>query len=105
MNFIELKDLEINKEYNVVFLSKKKDDIYYIPCIVNVTKHYTIKFVKPAYIMNSPLKNNVEYSYEAFWHEFRGYDLFGNKFLTLAVFDNSIECTNWCNVNNKLNHE
>ncbi len=105
MNFIELKDLEINKEYNVVFLSRKRDNIYYIPCIVNVTKYYTIKFMKPVYVTHSPLKSNVEYSYKSFLHEFKGNDLFGNKFLTLAVFNNGIECANWCNINNKLNNE
>lgn len=92
MNNIELKDLETGKEYIVAFRKGKQC----IPCIVKVVKEYTVRFIRPKTQTHSPLEFDKEYSIKDFWHEYRGVDLFGQKFRTLWVFDSFKVAQAWC---------
>jgi len=99
MKSYELKDLETGKEYIVAYRS---NDIW-IPCIVKVVKEYTVKFVRPKNQMNSPLEFNKEYTIDNFLHEYRGYDLFGNKFRMLNTFETIRLCQSLCEFENSIN--
>ena len=92
MDLFELKDLETGKEY-IVVLHK---DNQWIPCVVKVVKEYTVKFVRPKNQTYSPLEFDKEYSIKDFWHEYRGHDLFGQKFRALWVFDSFKVAQAWC---------
>ena len=92
MNNIELKDLETGKEYIVAFRKGER----WIPCIVKVVKEYTVRFIRPKTQTHSPLEFDKEYSIKDFWHEYRGVDLFGQKFRTLWVFDSFKVAQAWC---------
>jgi len=93
MNTIELKDLEIGKEYYVAY---RNDEGYFVPAEVKVVKKYNINFVRSNSKNYSTLELGKEYSIKNFWHESRGYDLYGRKFIMLWTFDNIKECLKWC---------
>lgn len=93
MKQFELKDLETGKEYNLAF---KNHEGYFVPCKVKVVKEYTVRFVRPKTENFSPLEENKEYPITAFWHEYRGHDLFGQKFRMIWTFDTMRECIKWC---------
>lgn len=95
---IEIKDLETGKEYNVAYFKNK----HWIPCVVKVVKEYTISLVCPQHIEHSPLEYNKEYAIHEFYHEYRGTDLFGNKFRMLNCWNTSKECKEWCDKENKF---
>lgn len=97
---LEPKDLEYNKEYIVAF---RKDE-QWIPCKVKIIKRYTIHFVKPKNQINSPLEFNKEYSINDFWHECRGYDLYGNKFKMLWIFETLKIAEAWCQFEKEINN-
>ena len=99
MKQYELKDLETGKEYIVAYRNKYK----WIPCIVKVVKEYSIKFIRPSHTMYSPLEFNKEYTIANFWYEYRGIDLFGNKFRTLNTFETFRLCQAWCEFENCIN--
>lgn len=99
MKQYELKDLETGKEYIVAYHNKDK----WIPCIVKVVKEYTVKFVRPNEQMYSPLEYGKEYTIQDFFHEYRGYDLFGNKFRMLWVFETFGLCNSWIEFENNIN--
>ena len=92
MKQYELKDLETGKEYIVAYRYNNKC----IPCLVKVIKDYTVKFVRPKDKVNSPLEFDKEYSIKDFCHEYRGYDLFGQKFRGIWVWDNFGAAQAWC---------
>ena len=89
----ELKDLCTGREYNVAY---RNCEGYFVPCKVKVVKEYTVRFVRPNTENFSPLEIGREYSINDFWHVFRGYDIFGNKFRTIFTFDDMKECMKWC---------
>ena len=93
MKQFELKDLETGKEYNLAF---RNSEGHWVPCTAKVIKEYTVKFIKPNNQTYTPLEDNVEYSINDFWHEYRGYDMFGNKFRMIWTFDTMKECIKWC---------
>lgn len=99
MKQYELKDLETGKEYIVAYRNKDK----WIPCIVKVVKEYTVKFVRPNEQTHSPLEYGKEYTIQDFFHEYRGYDLFGNKFRMLWVFETFGLCNCWIEFENSIN--
>lgn len=99
MKQYELKDLETGKEYIVAYRNKDK----WIPCIVKVVKEYTVKFVRPNKQTYSPLEYGKEYTIQDFFHEYRGYDLFGNKFRMLWVFETFGLCNSWIEFENNIN--
>ena len=99
MKQLELRDLETGNKYFVAF---RNCEGYWVPCEVKVVKEYTVKFVRPNNDF-SPLEFNREYSINSFWHEYRGYDLFGNKFRMLCVFDTMRECIKWC-IDHRTDH-
>ena len=90
MKQYELKDLETGKEYIVAYRYNNK----WIPCLVKVIKDYTVKFVRPKDKVNSPLEFDKEYTINDFMHEYRGKDLFGNKFRMIWTFETSALCKN-----------
>jgi len=83
MKQYELKDLETGKEYIVAFRKGEQ----WIPCLVKVVKEYIVKFVRPKTQTHSPLEFNKEYTIKDFFHEYRGIDLFGNKFRMIWTFE------------------
>lgn len=93
MKQFELRDLETGKEYHVAF---RNAEGYWIPAIVKVVKEYTVRFVCPKRINYTPIEKNKEYDITAFMHEYRGHDIFGQKFRLLWTFDNSKEALKWC---------
>ena len=99
MKQYELKDLETGKEYIVAYRKGEQ----WIPCIVKVVKEYTVKFVRPKNQTHSPLEFDKEYSIKDFWHEYRGYDLFGQKFRGIWVWDNFGVAQAWCEFENSIN--
>ena len=92
MKQYELKDLETGKEYIVAFHQGEQ----WIPCVVKVVKEYTVRFIRPKHITHSPLEFDKEYSIKDFCHEYRGYDLFGNKFIMLNTFETFGIAQAWC---------
>lgn len=92
MKLYELKDLETGKEYIVAYHYKDE----WIVCVVKVVKEYTVRFIRPKNQTHSPLEFNKEYSITDFWYEYRGHDLFGNKFRMLWVWDNFKSAKAWC---------
>lgn len=95
----ELKDLETGKEYIVAFRKGEQ----WIPCVVKVIKEYTVKFIRPNEQTHSPLEFDKEYSIKYFYHEYRGIDLFGNKFRMLNTFETFGLCQAWCEFENSIN--
>ena len=98
MKQFEPKDLITGNEYVVAY---KNSYDWWVPCKVNVSKFYIVNLVRTKEERFSPLEFDIEYKVTNFWHEYRGYDLFGNKFIVLNVFDNIKECEEWCNILNK----
>ena len=98
MKQYELKDLETGKEYIVAFRKGKK----WIPCLVKVVKEYTVKFVRPKMQANSPLEFNKEYTIGDFFHEYRGVDLFGNKFRMIWTFETFGIANAWIEFENNI---
>ena len=106
MKQYELKDLETGKEYIVAFRKGKK----WIPCLVKVVKEYTVKFVRPKMQINSPLEFNTnsplefnkEYTISDFFHECRGVDLFGNKFIMIWTFETFGIANAWIEFENNI---
>lgn len=92
MKQYELKDLETGKEYIVAFRKGEQ----WIPCIVKVVKEYTVKFVRPKTQTHSPLEFDKEYTIKDFFHEYRGVDLFGNKFRMIWTFETFGIAQAWC---------
>lgn len=93
MKQFELKDLETGKEYIVAY---RNCEGHHVPCEVKVVKEYTVRFIRPKNESYSPLESNKEYSINDFFHDYRGRDIFGNKFRMLFVFDNMREALKWC---------
>lgn len=93
MKQFELKDLETGNEYVVAY---RNCEGYFVPCKVKVVKEYTVRFIRPNTESHSPIEFNKEYSISDFFHEYRGYDIFGHKFRMLWVFDNVREALKWC---------
>ena len=98
MKQYELKDLETGKEYIVAFRKGKQ----WIPCLVKVVKEYTVKFVRPKMQTNSPLEFNKEYTIDDFFHECRGVDLFGNKFIMIWTFETFGIANAWIEFENNI---
>lgn len=92
MKQYELKDLETGKEYIVAYRKGEQ----WIPCIVKVVKEYTVKFVRPKTQTHSPLEFDKEYTIKDFFHEYRGVDLFGNKFRMIWTFETFGIGQSWC---------
>ena len=99
MKQYELRDLETGKEYIVAYRKGEQ----WIPCIVKVIKEYTVKFIRPQNQTHSPLEYDKEYLISNFYHEYRGYDLFGNKFRMLNTFETIRLCQSWCEFENSIN--
>jgi hypothetical protein len=93
MKQFELKDLETGKEYIVAY---RNCESYYVPCKVKVVKEYTVRFIRPKNESYSPIEFGKEYSINDFFHDYRGQDIFGNKFRMLFVFDTMREALKWC---------
>ena len=98
MKQYEPKDLETGKEYIVAFRKGKQ----WIPCLVKVVKEYTVKFVRPKMQINSPLEFNKEYTIDDFFHECRGVDLFGNKFIMIWTFETFGIANAWIEFENNI---
>lgn len=98
MKYYELKDLETGKEYIVAFIQGEQ----WIPCLVKVIKEYTIKFIRPKTQTNSPLEFSKEYTINDFFHEYRGVDLFGNKFRMILTFETFGIAKAWVEFENNI---
>lgn len=98
MKYYELKDLETGKEYIVAFRHGEQ----WIPCLVKVIKEYTIKFIRPKAQSNSPLEFSKEYTINDFFHEYRGVDLFGNKFRMILTFETFGIANAWVEFENNI---
>lgn len=98
MKQYELKDLETGKEYIVAYRKGERC----IPCVVKVVKEYTIKFVRPKSQTHSPLEFGKEYTIKDFFHEYRGVDLFGNKFMMIWTFETFSIAKSWCEFENSI---
>lgn len=99
MKSYELKDLTTGGIYVVAYRNNDK----WFPCFVKVVKEYTVKFIRPQNQTHSPIEFDVEYSIKNFFHEYRGYDLFGNKFRMLNTFETFGLCQAWCEFENSIN--
>jgi len=88
MNNIEIKDLESGKQYIVVHIENNTC----IPYIVKCLKLKDILF----------LSNNKKYTIDYFFHENRGIDFYGNRFILLNCWDSIDECNKWCEFENKI---